>query len=80
MATSSMAVDTETIVTLADDDQNAVANLNTNFDEIVTKFNAMLETSTGHSHDDVDSPSISIGIGNLTAVQYSDAVFMGGLL
>lgn len=78
MADSSLAIDTGVIVTLADDDQNAVADANTNTDEIVTKFNAAFETSTGHTHDGTDSSSISAGIGALTSLEIAVARVMGG--
>ena len=78
MALSNMAIDTGVIVTLADDDQNAVADLNTNFGEIVTKFNAMLDTETGHDQDGSNSKSVSAGIGALTSLELVVGQIMGG--
>ena len=78
MSESSMAIDTDVIVTFSDDDQNSVADTNTTISEIVTKFNAMLETATGHSHDGTDSPSISAGIGGLTMLELTVGRIMGG--
>ncbi len=78
MADSTFALDPANIKTLADDTANAVADVNTTITEISTQFDAMLETSSGHTHDGVDSPSISAGIGSLTMREVLVAQIMGG--
>ncbi len=78
MADSSQAIDTGVIVTLVDDTENSVANQNTNFTEIVTKFNAHSNTTTGHSHDGTDSRAISAGIGSLSSLELVVGQIMGG--
>lgn len=55
MAQSTMAVDVTKTVPLVKDTINSVDVLNTTVVEIVTKFNAMLETATGHDHDGTNS-------------------------
>jgi len=55
MATSSMAIDTDNITDFEDGTVNQSATIDSTFSEVVTKFNASLETSTGHSHDGTDS-------------------------
>ena len=59
MAKSTMAVNSANIVTVIDGTANAAADVNTSITEIVTKFNAMLETSAGHNHDGTNSPLVA---------------------
>lgn len=59
MAASSLAIDTDEIVTIECLTTNSASDLNTTHNEIVTKFNAMAETSTGHHHDGTDSRLLS---------------------
>ncbi len=75
---STSDIDTGVIVTLADDDQNSVADFNTNFTEIVTKFNTGYDTSTGHDHDGSNSKSVSAGIGALTSLELVVGQILGG--
>ena len=77
MAKSTFALDSNKIITLTDDTQNAVADINTTIGEIQTKFDAMLETSTGHSHSGTDSPSISLSINDMTLEEYVLVQLMG---
>ena len=78
MAESSMALTAANIKTLVDDTANAVADLNTTVTEISTKFDAMLETSTGHNHDGTNSKSVSAGIASLTTLELVVGQIMGG--
>lgn len=71
MAASSLAIDTSKITTFANDDMNSVTNLNTTISEIVTKFNALIETATGHYHDGTDSRLIYGGITGMTQDDYA---------
>ena len=67
MSASSMAIDTNNITTFANNDVNSVADMNTTISEIVTKFNAALETATGHYHDGIDARLIFGGLTGFTA-------------
>lgn len=78
MAESTMALTAANIKTLIDDTQNAVADLNTTITELSTKFDAMLETSSGHDHDGSNSKSTSSGIGNITNLELVVGQIMGG--
>ena len=69
MAESSMAIDTDEIVDFSTKDANDPDDLDYTVGEIVTKFNAMLETSTGHDHDGSNSPALASGI---TGWSYED--------
>lgn len=62
MADSSMAIDTGEIVDFSTKDANDPDELDNTISEIVTKFNAMLDTSTGHNHDSINSPALASGI------------------
>ena len=77
MATSSLAINTGNITTFADDTQNTIDDLNTTVTEIVTKFNGSLETTSGHSHDGTDSPTISSGISGLDVSELALCQFCG---
>ena len=78
MGVSTMALTAANIKTFTSATENAVADLNTTVTELQTKFNAMFETSTGHSHDGVDSKSVSAGIGALTSLELVVGQIMGG--
>lgn len=78
MGASNMILTAANIKTLVDDTANAVADVNTTITEIATKFDAMLETSTGHSHDGTNSASVTSGVGSLTTAQFSHALILGG--
>ncbi len=67
MATSSMAVDTGVIVEFADLVANDPDDLDTNFDEYTTKFNAMLETTSGHNHNATNSRLAIVGGTSVTS-------------
>lgn len=77
MAASTMAVNSANIVTVVNGTANAASDVNTSVSEIVTKFNAMLETATGHSHDGTNSRSISAGVAGLTEQELSVSRIMG---
>ncbi len=77
MAASSMALTAANIKTLADDTENAVADVNTTITEISTKFDAMLETATGHNHDGTNSKSVTLGINDMTLEEYVLVQLMG---
>lgn len=77
MAASSMAINSANIVTVVNGTSNAAADVNTTVTEITTKFNDMLETATGHSHDGTDSRSLSSGVAGLTVQELSVARIMG---
>lgn len=55
MADSSLAMDTADFTTLANQTANDPAEVDDNFTQVITDFNAALETSTGHYHDGTDS-------------------------
>ena len=57
MAESSLAV--EITNTFADDAVNKPSEVNTNFTELASGINAIVETATGHSHDGTDSKLLS---------------------
>lgn len=72
---SNLTIDTGVIVTLTDDTENAVANLNAIISEIVTKVNTFMET---HTHNGTDSPSVSAGIGSISMTELTIGRIMGG--
>jgi hypothetical protein len=78
MAASTMKIDSANIVTVVNGTANAAADVNTSVSEIVTKFNAALETSTGHNHDGTNSRTISMGVAGLTSLEWTVAQIMGG--
>jgi len=45
--------------TFANDAVNKPSEVNTNFTELVSGINAIVETATGHSHDGTDSKLLS---------------------
>ena len=71
-------IDTADITTFVDDTENAVADVNSTFTEIVTQYNAAFNATTGHVHDGTDSPSISAGIGSLSSLEIIVGQIMGG--
>ena len=73
-----MALTAAKIKTLSDDTENASADVNTTITEISTKFDAMLETSSGHNHDGTNSKSVSAGIASLTTLELVVGQRMGG--
>lgn len=77
MADSTMAIDTGDIVTFAKETVNKPSEVNSTITEIVTKFNAMLETVTGHHHDGTNSRLVYGGIGALTIEEMVIAIRMG---
>ncbi|KKM77876.1 hypothetical protein LCGC14_1365650 [marine sediment metagenome] len=80
MSVSTMALTAANIKTFTDDTANAVADLNTTVSEIQSKFNAMLETSTGHNHADGNSRSVSVGYNNITFEEYVQLKILGGIV
>jgi len=54
---------------------NSPAEVDANFDEVETKFNAAMRTDTGHDHDGTNSKKI--GTGNLTTGELSLAIWIG---
>lgn len=79
MATSSQVIDTSLIVTLENLTVNSVADLNNMISEIVTKFNATLETTSGHNHDAVTSRFISVGNSAITSQDLLTMLIGGGI-
>ena len=78
MATSTMAIDIAgKITTFTNQTDNTPTTVNSTISEIVTKFNAMLETTSGHSHDGTDSRSLASGVAGLTVQELSVARIMG---
>ncbi len=78
MADSSMIIDSGNITTFADEVANDPDLLDSTIAEIVDKFNALIETATGHDHDGTNSKSVSAGIGNLSLLEVQIARIMGG--
>ena len=78
MADSSMAIDSTKITDFANGTALTETDLDTTIGEIVSAFDAMLETATGHSHDGTDSRSISSGVSGLTMEEFARAIIMGG--
>lgn len=70
-------IDTENIVDFENDTANAPADLDSTFAEIVAKYNAMINKTTGHYHDDVDSRNISAQVSGLTMTEFAIAQLMG---
>lgn len=77
MATSSMAISSGDIIDLANDTANDSDDVDANVSAIVTAFNAMLETSTGHDHDGTNSKSVGTGFAGLTVTEFAVATLMG---
>lgn len=71
MAESTFAIDIPN--TLATATTNDPTDVNENFTEVQTQFNASMETSTGHYHDGTDS---RIVYGGLTGWTMEDVMFM----
>lgn len=69
-------IDAGSITTFADT-QKGVSELNSTISKIVDKYNAAFNVTTGHSHDDVDSRSISSGASGLTQIELAIARMMG---
>jgi len=67
MATSSMAIDTTIIVDFADRTVNDPDDIDICNDEIVSKVNAALETTTGHHHDGTNSRLVLVGGSSFTS-------------
>lgn len=78
MADSSMAIDSTKITNFANGDALTETDLDTTVGEIVEKFDAMLETSTGHDHDGTNSKAIGSGFAGLSTSEYVIAI-AGGL-
>ena len=79
MATSTMAINTGTIEDFADETVNDPDDLDTNFDEIVSKFNAMLETVSGHNHDAANSRLAAFGGSGFSSADMFKIMVGGGL-
>ena len=77
MADSSLAIDSDDIVTLMNGTANTAVDVNTNVNTIVAAFNASLETETGHYHDGTDSRSVGSGFAGLTVTEFAIATLMG---
>ena len=79
MADSTMKINRNNITTFANSTANNATDLNNTITEIIDKFDAMLETSTGHDHDGVDSPLVFGGVTNMNAEEFAVACIMGGV-
>ncbi len=77
MAQSSMAINTDNITTFANDTINTATDVNSTVNEIVTKFNRMLETTTGHFHDGTDAKIVYGGVAGFTAEDIVLGTVMG---
>lgn len=77
MAESTLAIDTDLIIDLTGATANDQDILDGIHDEIVTKFNEALETTTGHSHDGADSRSVGAGVSGLSVTELSVARLLG---
>ena len=66
MAVSSMALDSSKFIDLESGEKNDPDQVDTMITELRTKFNAMLETVTGHYHTGTDSKIITSGITGFT--------------
>ena len=71
MAASTFAVVAGDIIDLENLTANDSDDVDANTDEIITQFNASLETSTGHYHDGTDSRSLAAGAFGLTLTEYT---------
>ena len=78
MGAGEFAIDTNVIITIEDDTENAAADVNTSNTEIVTKYNLSMDNATGHDHDGSNSKSVSAGIGGLTMLEVLVGQIMGG--
>ena len=79
MADSTLIIDRDEITTFADDTRFSYSDINDTITEICDKFDAMLETATGHSHDGTDSRAVSSTVAGLTLEEYAIAQ-IGGFL
>jgi len=79
MADSSMIIDRTEVPTFADDTIYSISDLNDAFTELMDKFDAMLETAAGHSHDGTDSRAVSSTVAGLSLEDYAIAQIMGFL-
>lgn len=77
MAASSLAIDTDDVIAIANDTANDADDVGSNIDLIVDAFNDAFDTSTGHAHDGTDSKSISSGFAGLTILETQVALVMG---
>ena len=69
MAESSLAMDSGDFTTLADQIKNDAEEVDDNFSQVISDFNASLETATGHSHDGTDSRKLAGGLSPLELVR-----------
>lgn len=73
----SSTMDIPALITLQDRSANAPSQVNTNFTRIRTAVNESLDTTSGHTHDGVNSRVIGSGMGDFTVQQWMIAVMMG---
>lgn len=66
MGVSTLAIDTSKIIDLESGKKNDPDQVDAMITEIVTKFNAAIETVTGHDHDGTDSKILSGGVVGFT--------------
>jgi hypothetical protein len=66
------------LTAIANGEVNTAVTVDTNFDTVKTKFDAMLETATGHNHDGTNSRTTSAGIGSLGMTEVATLMIMGG--
>lgn len=74
---STYDIDTTAWNTFEDSTANAPDNLNNAISEIVSKFNAMIDETSGHYHDGADSRKIFGDLGNYTISEFAKAQIMG---
>ncbi len=77
MAVSSLAIDTTKIIDLESNKKNNPDQIDTMITEIVTKFNAALETVSGHYHTGTDSRLITSGMTGFTLEEIAICQIMG---
>ena len=75
MATSSIAIDTSLVPSLGEGTAFDYIVQNTMKNEIVGKYNAGMNLSTGHNHDGVNSRSLSGG--HYTMAEIEAQIIMG---
>ena len=73
-----MIIDADNITDFVTGDALTASDLDTTIGEIVEKFDAMLETATGHSHDGTDSRALATGFMGLSVEEWAIAT-AGGL-
>lgn len=77
MADSSFAMSSSDYTTLANQTANAASDVDGNFSQVRTDFNAAFNTTTGHYHDGTDSRVIYGGISGATVEEFAGLCLIG---